>query len=915
MNKFVPTSECPSTMKCIPGGPTLPPATETVVPTAGPANDCVDAGGFCLYAEYCPTGTHKDVPLSQKCPGADMCCLSNGTGSPTATPTTAGGSCTAMFGCRLKPDCQTEWGGTCALPGEVCCNVLKTPTARPTVPGATVVPTAPPATAVPTNPPNCTYGNCGADGCGTGKRWVSGSGCPSWYTGPGCYTDLAGCGTGSGEDAKFNGTITSWDGGMKRWMNGAVNCAGAKGVSLTTTSGVVQWYTDHFDVINNPQGQQQTVTLALPASCGYSCGTWNVIDRGTNLTGNTIVKTGTGCVATFTPQNTDWRTAVTWDISKTAATKYNRGTCNTGTGKYSCTASATGTYDTVALCEDSSGCDIATVTRYNKGTCNTVTGNYNCTAVTTGGEFATLAGCQGASGCDPTAAPTCSGLTLNGQSGNITVAVGATVTLASTVSNYGLISSAKVTSLTGRVADTTATNLVRYTAGTGNLTGKFVGTQVGIYAFEVNAYESSSCNYLCSAGATLYKSSVPNQCLTRDIWVGVGNCSSTGCIHYVTVTAPTTAKTCSISMTETLIELPAGEIAVTLTGKGNSPGTEDVRLSFEKEDGTLLASPPTGVGSSGCWDTCAYSVGKCSSTNGSTCTANFTISDIPAGRYYLHCDLPNNTTPTKCSGNPFCTFSGGTQDCSGWVSCSNNDNYGFTVEGVVATDKFARGTCNTGTGRYTCTASTTGTYTTLALCEDSSGCDIANSTDLVLKYRMAFAGLKPGARCAVDWTTNLIVKGGAQEKTYNGLVAVKTAEVNSNGDMIYKVEKGLTGFTQKTAVAAFIKGIKHLQMKYGKNDQTSSYGKVGGELILKTATETGHTVYDFSEYPMLAGDINQDGAINVTDFALVKAKASKYEKVDDDGYLAEDLDGNCLVNVADMVLLINSLDEKEGELY
>jgi hypothetical protein len=784
----------------------------------------------CCSASVC--GTVPTVPAVERC-YCDRGCVT-GIGSyckKSATEVPGWQACDmtycpvptvpAVERCYCDRGCVTGIGSYCKksateVPGWQACDMTYCPV--PTVPGGGggVNPTAVPPTAVPpTATPNCNYGTCGADGCGAGKRWVSGTGCPSWYTSPGCYTDTNGCAVPA-EDAKFNGTITSWDTGVaRRWMNGSVNCADNKGVTLTTTSGIVQWYTDanggHFDVINNPQGQQQTVTLTLPASCGYGCGTWNVIDRGANLTGNTIVKTGTGCVATFTPQNTDWQSGVTWDITKTVVT-----------------------------------------------------------------------------------APTCSGLTLNGQAGNITAVVGATVNLASTVSNYGLISSAKVIAIGDRVADPRfATSIVRYPAGA-NPVGTFVPTEPGVYVFEVNAYDSSACNYLCSAGATLYKSSTANQCLTSGIWSSVGNCSATGCIRYVTVTAPTTMYSredcdtvtgnyrCSASATGTYTSMSACEtssgcdIAATLYNRGNCNYTTGNYICNASATGTY-ASASACETSEGCdvQTNAGYNRGTCN-----TATGRYTCTAADNGTY---------ATQTEC-------------ESSSGDSCS-------VKYGPVA------GSCNTATGNFTCAASATGAYTTEALCIAADGCDIAVSTDLVLKYRMAFAGLKPTAKCGVNWTSGLIVKSGTEQGTYTGIVPVKTTDVNSRGEAVFEVSQVLTGFTQKTAVAAFVKGMKHLQMKYGQNSQTGTYGKAGGELTLKTVGETGHTVYDFAGYPLLAGDVDQNGVINSVDFAMVKAKVSAYTQVSEGGYLLEDLDGSCQVNTADITLLVKSLDEKQAELY
>jgi len=141
------------------------------------------------------------------------------------------------------------------------------------------------------------------------------------------------------------------------------------------------------------------------------------------------------------------------------------------------------------------------------------------------------------SGGSPTPTPpafSCSGLSLNGQTENISVNVGATVNLTSTVSNYGLISSAKVLGIGGRVVD--GQNIVRYPYGEGNLFGTFTATEPGVYVFETNAYESSNCNYLCSAGKILYRNNAPeNGCLNPSGWSNMGACTSNGCMRYVTV--------------------------------------------------------------------------------------------------------------------------------------------------------------------------------------------------------------------------------------------------------------------------------------------------------------------------------------------------------------------------------------------
>ncbi|PIV07778.1 hypothetical protein COS53_00665, partial [Candidatus Shapirobacteria bacterium CG03_land_8_20_14_0_80_35_14] len=92
------------------------------------------------------------------------------------------------------------------------------------------------------------------------------------------------------------------------------------------------------------------------------------------------------------------------------------------------------------------------------------------------------------------------------------------------------------------------------------------------------------------------------------------------------------------------------------------------------------------------------------------------------------------------------------------------------------------------------------------------------------------------------------------------------------------------------------------------------------ELVL-TADVSTSPVYDFSNYPIIPGDVVgvnsdfSDGWINGVDFAYVKTKSLVHETVAEGGYLKGDLDGNCQVNSNDVNLLKISLQDKQGQLY
>jgi len=198
--------------------------------------------------------------------------------------------------------------------------------------------------------------------------------------------------------------------------------------------------------------------------------------------------------------------------------------------------------------------------------------------------------------------------------------------------------------------------------------------------------------------------------------------------------------------------------------------------------------------------------------------------------------------------------------------------------------------------------------------EISEGGGDQGGDDVWANYKVAFIGVRPANKCTTDWQTKLVVLSGSTKKEYANIQLTKTSEVNENGEIIFSGSKKLTGFTATSSVALFFKGPKHLQVKYGKQNQTEFYNQAGGELTLTASADTS-TVYDFSEYPMLAGDVDGSGVIDGVDFALVKGKAKEFKQVADGVNMVEDLDGSCQVNNIDVRLLVESLNEKQDQIY
>lgn len=198
----------------------------------------------------------------------------------------------------------------------------------------------------------------------------------------------------------------------------------------------------------------------------------------------------------------------------------------------------------------------------------------------------------------------------------------------------------------------------------------------------------------------------------------------------------------------------------------------------------------------------------------------------------------------------------------------------------------------------------------------------APTTDIpILNYRVSYAYVKTNdSKCFVpaNWPLQIIVMGGGESKVYNNVIPEIKGSVG-----IFRELGGslvLEGFNQTNNIAVFMKGPKHLQMKYAIDKQASRYGKAGGELVLTKSAATS-PVYNFTAYPILSGDVVgegtnvPDGKVDGFDYVYIKSKAKIHETVANGEYLNADLDGSCQVNSNDLQQIRKTLEEKQGELY
>jgi hypothetical protein len=189
-----------------------------------------------------------------------------------------------------------------------------------------------------------------------------------------------------------------------------------------------------------------------------------------------------------------------------------------------------------------------------------------------------------------------------------------------------------------------------------------------------------------------------------------------------------------------------------------------------------------------------------------------------------------------------------------------------------------------------------------------------NGSDGVLKFRTTFLGVSAGAACANNWPVSVTVMNGSESKTYSNISL--TADGEEDGKKIYRGEVLLSGFSAKENIAVFLKGPRHIQVKYGKNEQEGFYNTPGGTIHVDS-NPSSTPVYDFKKYPMTAGDVtgisgSQDGTVDGLDFSYVKTEVNK--RSEGDGMVA-DLNGNCKLESQDLTLLMLAMKDKMEQLY
>lgn len=173
--------------------------------------------------------------------------------------------------------------------------------------------------------------------------------------------------------------------------------------------------------------------------------------------------------------------------------------------------------------------------------------------------------------------------------------------------------------------------------------------------------------------------------------------------------------------------------------------------------------------------------------------------------------------------------------------------------------------------------------------------------------------------CAVNWpVTVTVLAPEGTIKIYPGQIPVLNTSISER--VVYGGQVVLTDFPYYEGIAVFFKGPKHLQVKYGIDNQSEYFASTWGNLALTDDADTT-PLYDFSRYPVMPGDVTgatvgvPDGVVDGLDYSYVKSAATRIDEVDDGGYLQADMDGNCKVNGIDTALFKQTLKDKLEQLY
>jgi hypothetical protein len=273
------------------------------------------------------------------------------------------------------------------------------------------------------------------------------------------------------------------------------------------------------------------------------------------------------------------------------------------------------------------------------------------------------------------------------------------------------------------------------------------------------------------------------------------------------------------------------------------------------------------------------------------------------------CNSANVCTPT----------SNNSTGCSSNYGCMKIDGNYLGINGDCKTPVTG---CNPGAIKYVADAScpriSDAVLATLGSSGNNDACQTTVTGDSTINIKLAFVGVKKdNGKCATNWpvTVKVLNNTGVNvlDNTFKA-TPTQTTSVNSKEEIIYDYNVTVSNVPTAGAnnLAFFLTGPKHVSIKFGENNQKAWYSTLAGSLSLNKGVTNS---YDFSNFSLLAGDVNEDGKIDGRDYSYIKEKASALTSGSAGTSVDGDINGDCQVNSGDIALIKKSLKEVNGQTY
>jgi len=179
-----------------------------------------------------------------------------------------------------------------------------------------------------------------------------------------------------------------------------------------------------------------------------------------------------------------------------------------------------------------------------------------------------------------------------------------------------------------------------------------------------------------------------------------------------------------------------------------------------------------------------------------------------------------------------------------------------------------------------------------------------------VSFKIAFKGIKPNYSCLPSLNKISLEVVNVTNRAYQSNIEVPitpvAGETNQDGDQVFLVSNQVLESKFNSVDSSnylMVGNPSFLTSKLCLNQQASKVDdSVSCNLDL---SNTNTTTYDFTNYPLIPGDLNQDGIVNTSDFSIIKSNVDSDSETDCDKEGDINFDG--MVNVFDIGYLKTAL--------